>query len=462
MAKYQQYAEYKDSGVEWLGEIPSHWEISSLKRCVDGCTNGIWGSEPQENSDNTVVLRVADFDRNKLEISEEKLTLRNISPKESESRLLNKGDLLIEKSGGGDKTLVGCVVLFDKDFRAVTSNFVAKMTPKIGYESSFLKYAFSLLYDGRVNYASIKQTTGIQNLDSDAYLMEKFVFPEKEEQTQIANFLDHETAQIDTLIEKQQTLIQLLKEKRQAVISHAVTKGLNPDAPMKDSGVEWLGEVPEHWDLTRIKYITSVFEQGWSPQCDSRPAEENEYGVLKVGCVNHGKFNVKENKALPPELSPKLQYLIYKNDLLISRANTKELVGSAAVVYDDYDNILLCDKLYRLRFIPEINPRLVSFYLSIGAVREQIELQASGASHSMQNISQDVIKEMPCFFLSKEESKSILAFIDKQTEVFDSLINNAQKAIELMQERRTALISAAVTGKIDVRDWVAPDIEVGT
>ena len=290
----------------------------------------------------------------------------------------------------------------------------------------------------------------------------KIPYPSLIEQQAIANFLDHETAQIDTLIEKQQTLIQLLKEKRQAVISHAVTKGLNPDAPMKDSGVEWLGEVPEHWDLTRIKYITSVFEQGWSPQCDSRPAEENEYGVLKVGCVNHGKFNVKENKALPPELSPKLQYLIYKNDLLISRANTKELVGSAAVVDDDYDNILLCDKLYRLRFIPEINPRLVSFYLSIGAVREQIELQASGASHSMQNISQDVIKEMPCFFLSKEESKSILAFIDKQTEVFDSLINNAQKAIELMQERRTALISAAVTGKIDVRDWVAPDIEVGT
>ena len=106
MAKYQQYAEYKDSGVEWLGEIPSHWEIQSLKRCVTGCVNGIWGLEPTEDSNNITVLRVADFDRNKLEIGEEKLTLRNISSKEKENRLLKKGDLLIEKSGGGDKTLV--------------------------------------------------------------------------------------------------------------------------------------------------------------------------------------------------------------------------------------------------------------------------------------------------------------------------------------------------------------------
>ena len=431
MAKYQQYDEYKDSGVEWLGEIPNSWQTGSLRWMIDIASGESLPSNCEKEYS-----------------KENQFPVVGGNGVMGFSNKVNTADAAIAVGRVG--ALCGNIHSIDYD-SWITDNAL-KISKWNKFSKDFLVY---LLKTAHLNDLASKTAQPL--ITGEQVKSLKVVLLPIAEQKKIANFLDFETAQIDTLIEKQQALIQLLKEKRQAVISHAVTKGLNPDAPMKDSGVEWLGEVPEHWDLTRIKYITSVFEQGWSPQCDSRPAEENEYGVLKVGCVNHGKFNVKENKALPPELSPKLQYLIYKNDLLISRANTKELVGSAAVVDDDYDNILLCDKLYRLRFIPEINPRLVSFYLSIGAVREQIELQASGASHSMQNISQDVIKEMPCFFLSKEESKSILAFIDKQTEVFDSLINNAQKAIQLMQERRTALISAAVTGKIDVRGWRASE-----
>ncbi|MDU5862736.1 MAG: restriction endonuclease subunit S, partial [Acinetobacter sp.] len=261
MAKYQKYAEYKDSGVEWLREIPSHWNLYSLKRSVDKCTNGFWGNEPDGRND-LCVLRVADFNRDNFTINEDKLTLRSVLPKEAESRLIKKGDLLIEKSGGGEKTLVGCVVQFDKDFPAITSNFVAKMTPNVITDSKYLTYAFAHLYSGRVNFPSIKQTTGIQNLDSEAYLMEKFGFPSKNEQIQIANFLDHETTKIDHLIEKQQQLIELLKEKRQAVISHAVTKGLDSNVPMKDSGVEWLGEVPEHWEIKQNKYLLEFVTSG--------------------------------------------------------------------------------------------------------------------------------------------------------------------------------------------------------
>lgn len=439
MAKYQQYAEYKDSGVEWLGEIPKDWKLKRIQESTSIINGYPFESSKFNPTKGMPLVRIRDIRHQKIEVF-----FDGVVP---EAAIINNGDILIGMDGDFN------VAKWTSGMAALNQR-VACIRHENPIIQSFLYYL--LPYHMKI-VNDLTYYTTVKHLSSNDILKTTFALPSENELKNIVSFLNHETTQIDTLIEKQQTLIQLLKEKRQAVISHAVTKGLNPDAPMKDSGVEWLGEVPEHWGLTRIKYITSVFEQGWSPQCDSRPAEENEYGVLKVGCVNHGKFNVKENKALPPELSPKLQYLIYKNDLLISRANTKELVGSAAVVDDDYDNILLCDKLYRLRFIPEINPRLVSFYLSIGAVREQIELQASGASHSMQNISQDVIKEMPCFFLSKEESKSILAFIDKQTEVFDSLINNAQKAIQLMQERRTALISAAVTGKIDVRGWRAAE-----
>lgn len=445
MAKYQYYTNFKETGFEWLETIPEHWKLTYSKWLFkDRNEKAKSSDEMLTASQKYGVIPQKLF----MEMEQQKVVL--VFKGHDILKHVEKNDFVISMRSfqGG--------IEYCNYVGAVSSAYVP-LEPQGRISSRYFKY----LFKSKPYIQALQATTNLvrdgQALRYSNFLQVHIPVLPFEEAEAIGSFLDHETAQIDTLIEKQQTLIQLLKEKRQAVISHAVTKGLNPEIPMKDSGVEWLGKVPEHWDLTRIKYITSVFEQGWSPQCDSRPAEENEYGVLKVGCVNHGKFNVKENKALPPELSPKLQYLIYKNDLLISRANTKELVGSAAVVDDDYDNILLCDKLYRLRFIPEINPRLVSFYLSIGAVREQIELQASGASHSMQNISQDVIKEMPCFFLSKEESKSILAFIDKQTEVFDSLINNAQKAIQLMQERRTALISAAVTGKIDVRDWQAPD-----
>src|SRR5690554_4882782 len=257
MSGFKPYPAYKDSGVEWLGEVPRHWEVFALKRSVDGCTNGLWGDEPDGDND-LAVIRVADFDRARSRVGLEKLTYRSITQKERASRLLKSGDLLIEKSGGGEKTLVGCVVLFDHDIQAITSNFVARMRPLAGFDSGFLCYAFDVLYQGKVNYPAIKQTTGIQNLDSEAYLQERFCFPSRVEQTQIARFLDHETARIDALIEEQQRLIELLKEKRQAVISHAVTKGLDPTVPMKDSGVEWLGEVPAGWMVSKLGHYARI------------------------------------------------------------------------------------------------------------------------------------------------------------------------------------------------------------
>ena len=459
MAKYQQYEKYKESGVEWLGDIPSHWEISSLKRCVDGCTNGIWGSEPEESSDNTVVLRVADFDRNKLEISEEKLTLRNISPKESESRLLKRGDLLVEKSGGGDKTLVGCVVLFNKDFRAVTSNFVAKMTPKIGYESSFLKYAFSLLYDGRVNYASIKQTTGIQNLDSDAYLMEKFVFPEKEEQTQIANFLDHETAQIDTLIEKQQTLIQLLKEKRQAVISHAVTKGLNPDAPMKDSGVEWLGEVPEHWTVSFVKYIVlgekdSMVDGPFGSSVNtSEDYVDDGIPVIRTVNITNNGFSSDNLKFMRQQKFDQLKrHSVKPGDVLFSKVGT---IGNACLLPSDIPEAILSTTGSCKISVDQNKIKGEYLVLMFHLMNQTLMEMANSNVQPFLNMSN--IKNLKISLPSIEEQKNILTYLEEKLEGIDDLISKSLSFDKLIRERRTALISAAVTGKIDVRGWVAPE-----
>src|SRR5699024_4448161 len=156
---------------------------------------------------------------------------------------------------------------------AVTSNFVARLRPLEGFLSKYLYYVFFNLYEKRLNYRSIKQTTGIQNLDTDHYLGEYSYFPSYREQKQIACFLDHETARMDELIAEQKRLIELLKEKRQAVISHAVTKGLESDAPMKDSGIEWLGEVPEHWRIKAHKYVFEL-----------NPKKSQYMGPMDISC----------------------------------------------------------------------------------------------------------------------------------------------------------------------------------
>jgi type I restriction enzyme S subunit len=222
---------------------------------------------------------------------------------------------------------------------------------------------------------------------------------------------------------------------------------------MKPSGIEWLGDVPEHWAVTKIKRLVATFEQGWSPQCEGFPVEtEQEWGVLKVGCVNGGTFKPEENKTLPPELEPIPSLGIAVGDLLISRANTRELVGGAAVVKQDHTNLLLCDKLYRLRFPQSVcSPAFIALYLGTGMARGQIELAATGASSSMVNISQSTILELGLALPEFQEQQTIVTFLDAQSAKFDTLTTEAQRAIDLLQERRTALISAAVTGQIDVR-----------
>jgi type I restriction enzyme S subunit len=451
--RYKAYPEYKESEVEWLGKVPQDWPIHSLKRTVDRVTNGIWGSEPDSEND-LIVLRVADFNRNQLNISDDKLTFRSIDPKDRSARLLKKGDLLIEKSGGGDKTLVGCVVLFDKEYPAVTSNFVAKMTPQQGFDSSFLRYAFSKLYAGKVNFPSIKQTTGIQNLDSDAYLLESFAFPSFEEQQIIANFLDHETAKIDTLITKQEKLIELLKEKRQAVISHAVTKGLNPDAPMKDSGVEWLGEVPEHWVRKSLNYLIAhtVDNRGRTP-----PVEDKGIPMVEVSQVAGDGYYTSSNYTKFISRESHKQFVrsdVEENDILFVTVGAT--FGKTCLVPSSPD-FFIAQNVVGFRCTNDTDAKYLMLLLSSNAFKEAIG--ATNKSSTIDNVKvSDLVKTrmvVPPFQEQMDISNHIIAL----TKKFEQLISKSENAIQLMKERKTALISAAVSGKIDVRDWDAQGVQ---
>ena len=446
------YPAYKDSGVEWLGSVPEHWAIFSLKRSVDGCTNGLWGDEPDGEND-LAVIRVADFDRATCRVGLDKLTYRSITQKERASRLLQSGDLLIEKSGGGEKTLVGCVVLFEHEFEAITSNFVARMRPLPSFDSGFLCYAFDSLYQGKVNFPAIKQTTGIQNLDSESYLQERFCFPSLPEQIHVARFLDHETARIDALIEEQQRLIELLKEKRQAVISHAVTKGLDPTVPMKDSGVEWLGEVPAHWVVSRAKNVVSFITsgpRGWSDYID----ESGEDIFLQSGDMDN-RLNVLFDKAkriTTPEGAEGVRTRVREGDVFvcITGANT----GRVAVVKELPGISYVNQHLGLLR--PQVlssDSRYLGYALSSTNCQTYFSVEQYGLK---EGLSLTDLAEAPLMVPTIAEQVALVNSIEEQLSNLDRLSVDAERAAELLTERRSALISAAVTGKIDVRGWQPP------
>jgi len=276
-------------------------------------------------------------------------------------------------------------------------------------------------------------------------------YPPLPEQSAIAAFLDERTAHLDGLIRRKEGLLKLLAEQRATLITRAVTRGLNAATPLQESGVLWLGQVPTHWQVKRLKFALAGIEQGWSPQCDAYPAEEGEWGVMKVGCVNGDVFDPTENKRLPVELEPRFAYELKIGDVLVSRANTLELVGSAAIVHILPTRLLLCDKLYRLEVQPEVDKEFLVYMLRSKVARVQYEREATGTSGSMQNIGQDTILNLQFALPPLSEQHEIVVAINKGNERLDKMTDITNREIAKLREYRAALITAAVTGRINMR-----------
>ena len=222
----------------------------------------------------------------------------------------------------------------------------------------------------------------------------------------------------------------------------------------KDSGADWLGEVPVHWEVRALRRVIAAIEQGWSPECYAREAEEQEWGVLKAGCLNGGVLRPSENKALPPELSPEVAYEVRVGDVLMSRASgSPELVGSTALVQATRERIMLSDKIFRLKLNESIDAAFFVAALNSRPLRVQIENALSGGNGMANNLPQSSLLTFVMAVPPRAEQATITEFLERETTRLDALMAEARIAIALMQERRTALISAAVTGQIDVRGW---------
>ncbi len=450
---FPRYPSYKDSGVEWLGEVPEHWDIDRLKRSTIIAKNGIWGDEPQQDENDIPCVRVADFDRQALRVELTEPTIRNVVEKERVGRVLSRGDLLLEKSGGGEGQPVGCVVLYDDPRPAVCSNFVARVQTAPDMNSSFWRYVHAAAYAVRINTRSIKQTSGIQNLDASQYLDERAGFPPPTEQIQIAAFLDRETAKIDELVTEQRRLMELLKEKRQAVIFHAVTQGLNPDAPMKPSGIEWLGNLPAHWRVMPLGRVTvSRCDGPFGSGLKSDHYTESGVRVIRLQNIRRDSFNGSDEAFIDADYyeSELSGHDVASGDVLIAGlGDDKNTVGRACVAPVGIEPAMVKADCFRYRLdTDQAFPEFVATQLSASSVADA-GMMASGSTRSRIPLSVMATRKLAIPPIS--EQKEIAAFIQASTLKFDTLTAESQRAIDLLQERRSALISAAVTGQIDVR-----------
>lgn len=431
------------SSQHWRGTPPPHWPLKRLKWSISGLYNGIWGDEP-DGEDDIICIRVADFDRVRKSIASEPPTIRSVTPGYREQRVLRKGDLLIEKSGGGDNQLVGCVVHFDHDFEAVCSNFVARVPLQDGMLPQYWNYVHSSLYSARLNFQAIKQTTGIQNLDAEAYFNIEVAFPPFREQCAIANYLDRETVRIDGLIAEKERMLALLEEKRAALISRIVTRGLDPSAPLKPSGQEWLGEIPVHWGLQRLKQLAEV--RGGLTLGKQYSSELLEYPYLRVANVQDGYLDLNDVLTVEVPASEAASNLLAYGDVLMNEGGDIDKLGRGCVWRDEITPCLHQNHVFAVR-PHSIDSDWLALWTSTLQAKRYFESRAK-RSTNLASISGSNVKELPVPLPPMDEQLAIQQFLADRHSRLEKVRGELRDSLRLLKERRAALITAAVTGKI--------------
>jgi type I restriction enzyme, S subunit len=436
------YPNMKDSGVPWLEKVPEHWVLRRLRDTVHGCFNGVWGDEPNQQDDLPCV-RVADFDRGCRRVRMRHPTIRAVAPKLRGSRLLKRGDLLIEKSGGGERQPVGTVVLYDYDVPAVCSNFVARMPPKVGFEPSYLVYVHRYLYAIRLNVRSIKQTTGIQNLDSRAYLAELFAFPPLDEQMAIARFLHSTDLRISRYIHAKREMVKLLEEQKQAVTQRAVTQGINDDVELRPSGVLWLGEIPMHWTIWRSKRLFRARKEF------ARPSDVQLSATQAYGVIPQADYEARiARKVTKINLHLEKRRHVEVGDFVISmrsfqggleRAWSAGCIRSSYVVLQHGDDIDV-----------DFFGYLFKSPAYIAALQSTANFIRDGQDLNFDNFATIDLAVPPL-----DEQKRISQSISDSISTMSQTVERARKEIVLLNEYRERLVADIVTGKLDVRDAAA-------
>jgi len=440
---FPKYDRYKNSGVERLGEVPEHWEIGSLKRGFQ-IVGGSTPKSEQESYWDGAIVWVTPADLSKLST----MYISDSSRKITSAGLLSCGTTMVPAGSIviSTRAPIGSLAISERE---LCTNQGCKSLVALGNRCYSSYYGYLLSVSTIALNIRGKGTTFLE-LSSDELGAFNIPYPPLPEQRSIAAFLDRETTKIDELIAEQRQLIDLLKEKRQAVISHAVTKGLNPDAPMKDSAIEWLGEVPEHWDITRIKWYFDT-ASGGTPDTSKQDlyyAEEEGIPWIRTTDLGNDVLSSFEVSITEKALCDTACAVLPVETVMVAMYGGDGTIGKNGILAIPATiNQAVCGLLPNSSFVSTFTFRYIQFYRPHWMIGAE-------SSRKDPNISQALIRNAPILRPPLEEQNQIVTFIERETTKLDELIAEAQHAIALLQERRTALISAAVTGKIDVRSLV--------
>ena len=409
--------EMKDSGIRWIGKIPTRWTIAKAKNCVE-IQNG---SDPKT---------------------------------EGSIPVYGSGSMSFKTCGEykeGPSVLIGRKGATLHIPHYISSKFWNVDTAFNVYSKSIfdLKYYF---YCAHVfDYTLYMSQTTLPSMTQTAYENMFLPLPTKEEQYAIANQLDQICSKIDAVLEKTRASIEEYKKLKQAVITQAVTKGIRGDRPMKDSGIAWIGEIPAEWGVVRQKYFLNTVESGVSVNAADKPVDNSEqYGVLKTSAVSKFVFIPTEHKQVNLEEYGRVSCPVRADSIIASRMNTPELVGACGYVQNNYPNLFLPDRLWQITYKNGLSPKYVWYYLSGIRVRQYISSLSTGTSSSMQNISQSQYGNIFITIPSVGEQSEITKYLDEKCSSVDALISKKQQYMTEIENYKKSLIYEYVTGKKEV------------
>jgi type I restriction enzyme S subunit len=431
---FPRYPEYKDSGVEWLGEVPAHWDVTRLGSYFHERREKVSDTEfqPLSVTKNGILPQLetaakTDDGENRKKVCAGDFVINSRSDRKGSSGISNLD---------GSVSLINIVLSVSNNFSGGFADFILK---SILFQEEFYRFGKGIVADlWSTNYSEMRNI--------------RIPVPPLSDQNEISQALIFETSKIDALIAEQEHLIALLKEKRQAVISHAVTKGLNPDVPMKESGVEWLGQVPAHWTVTRLKFLAQV-RSGVAKGRDIAIEHAVEVPYLRVANVQDGYLDLDDVARIQIGAHELNRYRLLPGDVLMNEGGDFDKLGRGHVWRGEIDDCIHQNHVFAVR-PHDVEPEWISLLTSTHAGRFYF-MSRSKQSTNLASISSSNIAEFTMPLPPLAERAAIVAVVTTEVQRINDLLAQATSAITLLQERRSALISAAVTGKIDVRGLAA-------
>ncbi len=450
----QPYPEYKDSGQTWLGTVPRHWPVLPNRAIFDEVKDR---EHPDEEMLSVTITRG---------IVRQKALLADSSKKDSSN--LNKAayKLVQPRDIAYNKMRAWQGAIAASDLRGIISP--AYVVMRLREDANWPRYFHHLyrtpLFAKEAERWSYGITSDMWSLRPEHFKVIYTPLPPPDEQAAIVRFLDYAHGRIDRAIRAKRKIIALLNEQKQAIIHRAVTRGLDPSVPLKPCGIPWLGDIPQHWEVRRLRTLTHRIDQGVSPLCVGFLAEGDSWGVLKSGCVNHGVFRETEHKQLAKTFQIDPSIIVKVGDILISRAcGSPRLVGSVGKVASLKYRLILSDKTFRAVFREIADADFMVYAMNSRYYRDQVEQAISGAEGMANNLPLSSLRDFIFAVPPPVEACAIAKQLCETLTEATTAIANLEREIALLREYRTRLTADVVTGKLDVRTAVAsiPDPACG-